>query len=122
MLNRRRFLSGTAGLAAGTYVAAMSAGVGAIPPIVRNGQPKFKFSVAAYSYRGLLTGSSPELALSDFVADCANMGLEGTELTSYYFPKVTTPEYLRALKKQCFELGLDISGTAVGNDFGHPEG
>lgn len=33
-----------------------------------------------------------------------------------------TPEYLRGLKRQCFRLGLDVSGTAVGNDFGHPPG
>jgi sugar phosphate isomerase/epimerase len=26
------------------------------------------------------------------------------------------------LKRHAFRLGLDISGTAVGNDFGHPEG
>ncbi len=50
------------------------------------------------------------------------MGLEGTEPTSYYFPKQVTPEYLRHLKHLAFRLGLDISGTAVGNDFCHPPG
>ncbi|MFO0906340.1 MAG: sugar phosphate isomerase/epimerase family protein [Pirellulales bacterium] len=104
----------------GSLVAAQAAR--AIPPVVRNGQPKFKFSLAAYSYRNLLSGKSPQLTLEDFVRDCAAMGLEGTELTSYYFPKETTPQYLRSLKKLCFELGLDVSGTAVGNDFGHPPG
>ena len=50
------------------------------------------------------------------------MDLEGTELTSYYFPRPTTPQYLRQLKKQCFRLGLDVSGTAVGNNFGMADG
>ena len=50
------------------------------------------------------------------------MGLEGTELTSYYFPANITHEYLRQLKQECFRLGLDVSGTAVRNDFGYPEG
>jgi sugar phosphate isomerase/epimerase len=50
------------------------------------------------------------------------MQLEGTELTSYYFPRPVTPEYLRQIKQECFHLGLDVSGTAVGNDFGHPPG
>ncbi|WP_231936462.1 sugar phosphate isomerase/epimerase family protein [Bythopirellula polymerisocia] len=90
----------------------------AISPIERNGIPKFKFSLAAYSYRNLLTGNSPELTLSDFIVDCANMGLEGTELTSYYFPVPTSNSYLRELKHQCFQFGLGVSGTAVGNDFG----
>jgi sugar phosphate isomerase/epimerase len=69
----------------------------------------------------LFKGDSP-LTLSDFINDCAKFGLEGTELTSYYFPKETTPEYLRTLRRQCFRLGLDVSGTAIGNDFGLPPG
>ncbi len=83
---------------------------------------KFKFSLAAYSYRDLLTGASPPLTLFDFVHDCARMGLEGTELTSYYFPQPVTREYLCTLKQLCFKLGLDVSGTAVGNDFCLPPG
>ncbi|HQU45338.1 MAG TPA: TIM barrel protein, partial [Pirellulales bacterium] len=94
----------------------------AIEPVRRTDKPKFKFSLAAYSYRELLTGQSPKLTLADFIDDCAKMGLEGTELTSYYFPAEPTPEYLRQLKHQTFLLGLDISGTAVGNDFCHPPG
>ena len=89
---------------------------------MRNGAAKFKFSLAAYSYRNLLNVKAPQLTLSDFIADCAKMQLEGTELTSYYFPNPVTPEYLRQLRQQCFRLGLDVSGTAVGNDFGHPPG
>ena len=57
----------------------------AIEPFVRQ-SPKFKFSLAAYSYRDLLAGDPPQLTLFDFVTDCARFGLEGTELTSYYFP------------------------------------
>lgn len=115
MPSRREFLASSAVLAVATTASA-------IEPIPRNGQPKFKFSLAAYSYRDLLKGDSPKLTLQDFINDCAAMGLEGTELTSYYFPKNTTPEYLRTLRRQCFRLGLDVSGAAVGNDFGHPAG
>jgi sugar phosphate isomerase/epimerase len=114
-IHRRRFLNSSLATAASVALPAVGT---AIPPIDRNGLSKFKFSLAAYSYRDLLTGDTPRLALSDFVADCARIGLEGTELTSYYFPKEVTPAYLRQLKKQCFELGLDISGTAIANDFG----
>jgi sugar phosphate isomerase/epimerase len=97
----------------------------AIGPIARNGAAKFKLSLAAYSYRDLLTGkkdSPPELTLADFINDCAKFGLDGTELTSYYFPKAVTSDYLRQLARQCFRLGLDVSGTAIGNDFGFPPG
>jgi sugar phosphate isomerase/epimerase len=102
--------------------AALATSATAIEPIVRNGEPKFKFSLAAYSYRDLFAAKENKLSLQDFIGDCAKFGLEGTELTSYYFPNPTTPEYLRSLRKQCFQLGLDVSGTAIGNDFGHPAG
>jgi sugar phosphate isomerase/epimerase len=50
------------------------------------------------------------------------MQLEGTELTAYYFPTPLTDEYLADLRRHCFRLGLDVSGSAVGNDFCHPSG
>ena len=117
-LDRRQFTHTCASVMAGTCLLPSIAP--AIEPIARNGKAKFKFSLAAYSYRDLFKGESPRATLLDFVADCAKMGLEGTELTSYYFPKNLTSEYLLNVKKRCFELGLDISGTAVGNDFGWP--
>jgi sugar phosphate isomerase/epimerase len=120
-LNRRTFLTycptGVAAVAAAQVTNTFATG-----PVQRNGTPKFKFSLAAYSYRDLLNGKEPKLTLFDFADDCAKMQLEGTELTSYYFPNPTTPEYLNKLKGHCFRLGLDISGTAVGNDFGLPPG
>lgn len=118
-VSRREWLTAAALTAAALPLGAY-APAWAIEPIERNGQPKFKFSLAAYSYRQLLTGREPQLTLQDFIADCAAMNLEGTELTSYYFPSDVTPEYLRQIKQHCFLLGLDVSGTAVGNDFCHP--
>jgi len=124
--HRRGFLRNVALVAAG---AAGGIGGGLLPkpgqaiePIQRNGKAKFKFSLAAYSYRDLLSGKTPKMTLEDFIADCAKMGLEGTELTSYYFPRKLTPAYLRKVKHLAFLLGLDISGTSVGNDFCQPDG
>ncbi len=118
LMGRRAWIAGTMGMGMGCL-----GGVArAIEPIQRNGKAKFKSSLAAYSYRKLLSGKKPVMTLLDFIDECAAMGLDGTELTSYYFPKPVTPEYLRQLKHRAFLLGLDISGTAVGNDFGHPPG
>jgi sugar phosphate isomerase/epimerase len=117
--SRRSFLSTSAALTTG---AALAATAQAIEPIARNGKAKFKFSLAAYSYRDLLGGMTPKLTMADFISDCAKFGLEGTELTSYYFPKNVTHDYLYMLATQCFRLGLDVSGTAIGNEFGHPPG
>jgi sugar phosphate isomerase/epimerase len=123
--NRREFLSTCAWASAGAWASAWSPRTArAIEPIARNGKSFFKFSLAAYSYRDLLNAKPPkrQLTLDDFIADCAKMGLQGTELTSYYFPKDPSREYLLHIKELCFRLGLDISGTAVGNDFCYPPG
>ena len=121
MLHRRQFLCSTAALAASGIATTATA----IEPIARNGKPKFKFSLAAYSYRTLLQsrqGKDPELTLHDFIDDCAKLNLDGTELTSYYFPQNPTPDYIYGLRHHAFRLGLDVSGTAIGNEFGHPKG
>ena len=60
--------------------------------------------------------------LFDFVNTAADLGVDGVELTSYYFPANVDAEYLRQLKQHAFNLGLDVSGTSVGNDFCHPAG
>src|SRR5947208_10555616 len=125
MLSRRRFLESSSLAASGLVMGAVADSAVAIEPIARNGEPKFKFSLAAYSYRDLLLpkqGKPAQLTLKDFIEDCAKMNLEGTELTSYYFPKETTADYLHALRRQAFRLGLDVSGTAIGNEFAHPPG
>ena len=123
--NRRTFLK-TASLAAATGTA-VAAGLTPLPasavePITRNGTAKFKFSLAAYSYRKLLSGEKPEMTMEDFVRECARMQLDGTEPTSYWFPDPPSSEYLLNLKKLAFDLGLTISGTAVRNDFCLPPG
>jgi sugar phosphate isomerase/epimerase len=114
-------LSTLAGAVTGAVALAPNT-VRAIQPISRTGGHHFKLSMAAYSYRDLLQGNPPRLTLVDFIDDCAKFGLHGTELTSYYFPEVPTKAYLRELKGEAFRRGLDISGTAVGNDFCFPLG
>ena len=124
-LHRRQFLERVAAVSAGTAAGLAATqfpiAARAIDPIARNGEPLFRFSLAAYSYRDLLSGDDATLKLSDFINDCASMNLDGAELTTYYFPKAVTADYVRALKRQCFRLGLDVSGTAIGNDFGHAD-
>ena len=118
LANRRDFL-----LSSAAGATALTPGLaGAIEPITRTAGHHFKFSLAAYSYRELFGTGPDKLSLADFIEDCARFNLDGTELTSYYFPTPVTPEYLRQLKGECFRQGLDISGTAVGNDFCLPQG
>jgi sugar phosphate isomerase/epimerase len=114
--SRRDFLR-TAAIAAGaTTLTAYGA-----EPVQRKGPPGLKLSIAAYSYRKFLSAKEPSMTLDDFLDKGAELGLDAVEPTSYYFRDTSTP-YLRHLRSKAFRLGLDISGTAIGNDFGHPPG
>jgi sugar phosphate isomerase/epimerase len=114
---RRRFLQATC--AAGVSLAIVSRRGSAIEPIHRTDKSHIRLSIAAYSYRQYLdlkAKPKPSMTLDDFIDAAAGMGLDAVELTQYYFP-TTTPEYLAQLKGHCTRLGLDVSGTAVGNNF-----
>jgi sugar phosphate isomerase/epimerase len=95
----------------------------AAKPIKRPGKPYMKLSLAAYSFdRQLDLDKNPTMTLEDFIHYCAEIDLDATELTSYYFPKNFGDDFLTRLKELTFRLGLDISGTAIGNDFCYPAG
>jgi sugar phosphate isomerase/epimerase len=120
---RRGFLKGLAAAAtAGPIALATSRTALAIPPIGRTRPSHLKLSLAAYSHRKYLAAKPPKMDLFDFVNLCADLGLDGTELTSYYFPADVNTAYLHRLRQHAFMLGLDVSGTSVGNDFCVPEG
>jgi sugar phosphate isomerase/epimerase len=113
---RRRFLHAV-GAAAGVGLARRAA---AIEPVRRLGRPHMKLSLAAYSYRQFLNLKRPTMTLAEFIDAAAGMPLDAVELTAYYFPETST-RYLAGLKARCTRLGLDISGTAVGNNFCSPD-
>ncbi|MDB5392219.1 MAG: sugar phosphate isomerase/epimerase [Planctomycetaceae bacterium] len=124
---RRNFLQSisgvavTAGVAATTWTGSVQPAQ-ALEPIVRNGKSHLKLSLAAYSFRDLLGGKQPKMTMLEFIDKCAEYNLDGCELTSYWFPETITPDYLMQIKQRAFRLGLDISGTAIRNDFCLPAG
>jgi sugar phosphate isomerase/epimerase len=116
----RRDLLGTAAFGAATWATAGTAL--AIDPIARVRPSHLKLSLAAYSYRDYLKGPKKRMDLFGFVDLAADLGLDAVELTSYYFPENVSSEYLTRLKAHAFRQGLDVSGTAVMNDFCLPPG
>ena len=117
---RRQFLTKIATAAAGPMLLARTAS--AIDPIGRTRPSHLKLSLAAFSYRDFLVGPKKTMDLFGFVDLAADLGLDAVELTSYYFPEDVSPEYLNRLKTHAFRQGLDVSGTAVMNDFCLPPG
>jgi sugar phosphate isomerase/epimerase len=106
--------------------------IAAIEPFSRSAPPRLRLSLAAYSFRDYFKeanhkresdrASLKQLDMFQFVDYCAEHGCQGAEVTSYYFPEKITNDYLVKLKRHAFLHGVEISGTAVGNDFIYPPG
>ncbi len=83
--------------------------------IARPSGSHLKVSCCAYSYHPLLTKN--QMTMEQFVDRCAELNLDGAELTSYYFPKNADRAYFKEIRRRAYLNGLDVSGTAVGNVF-----
>lgn len=115
---RRQLLAGGGALACALAVnptPARAAEASAKPPL--------RLSLAAYSFRDLLPRGDKKgtMTLHDLLDRCPDWGLDAFEPTSYYFSS-EEPAYLHSLKAKAFRLGIEISGTAVGNNFCLPQG
>jgi len=64
------------------------------------------------------------MTLMDLLDFCAKHNFDAIDPTGYFFPgypKVPADEYINNFKRRAFQLGLDISGTGVRNDFATPD-
>ena len=119
-IHRRQFLA-----AAGTTLAGLATGA----PFKRNGTPNLRLSLAAYSFRNhfrFMRGKPRKVAnrpmdMIQFMDFCADHGCDGAELTSYFFQPKITREHLVSLRRHAFLRGLELSGSAVGNNFSLPD-
>ena len=119
-ISRRRFTQGftVAGLASPFATQA-------IAPFKRNGTPKLKLSLAAYSFRKQLTakpGTPGAMDMMGFIDWCATQDLDAFEPTSYFFPEKITPGHLAQMKRKAHLHGLDVSSGAIRNVFTLPDG
>ncbi|MEN8118302.1 MAG: sugar phosphate isomerase/epimerase family protein [Bacteroidota bacterium] len=83
---------------------------------------KFKTSLNVYSFNKLLRDG--DIDLFDVLDFCADYNFDAIDPTGYYFPgypEVPSDDFIRKFKKRAFQLGLDISGTGIRNDFTVPD-
>lgn len=81
-----------------------------------------KTSLNAFSFAKKLNDKS--MSLFDLIDYSAEQGFDAVDLTGYYFPgypAIPSDEYLNDLKRHAFKMGIDISGTAVRNNFADPD-
>jgi sugar phosphate isomerase/epimerase len=128
-LHRRDFLKSAslvplAAAAGGAALVGTTAGA-AIAPVQRIGGAQLKVSCNAYSFaKQLGTGGKGPMSLVAFAEFCAQANFDAIDPTGYYFPGyekngfgVPTDKFIHELKRRCFDLGLGISGTGLGNNF-----
>src|SRR4051794_34662426 len=97
-------------------------------PVKRVGDARLKISLNAYSFSKALNdrikGRGPGMSLFDLLDFCAEHDFDAIDPTGYFFtgyPKVPEVSYINDFKRRAFQLGLDISGTGVRNDFATPD-
>lgn len=120
--SRRGFLTRSLLAAAAVPAVTRTPAALAIPPIHRPRPGRMKLSVAAYSYRQMLTAKPPRMDMFGFVDLAADLGFDAVEPTSYYFPAEADDAYFARWKRHAFLQGMDVSGTAIGNNFCLPAG
>ncbi len=130
--NRREFLCRATSVPA-AMAAASSIGLGVLgvaataaaqTPIQRVGGSRLKTSLNAYSFSKALNDAlktpGQGMTLFNLLDFCAEQNFDGIDPTGYFFPgypAVPAEKYINDFKRRAFELGIDISGTGVRNDF-----
>ncbi len=92
-----------------------------------------RLGCAAYSFRNyfsMMKGkpnakkveapSGKPFEMTDFIGWCAENGVGGAELTSYFMPYDDAAAYSAECRRVAHLAGVEISGTAVGNNFSYP--
>jgi sugar phosphate isomerase/epimerase len=121
MMDRRNFLSRSAGLMAAAALPASALSASAVlpsPAVAREPGIKLKLGLNAYSFDGPLRKGS--MTLMDAVHFCARQQVDALDATGYYFPgypKVPSDEFVYGLKRTALVNGVAISGTGVRNNF-----
>lgn len=113
-LDRRNFLKA----APLGVIASATRGQSSILQALPAAHGPIKLSCNLYSFNDQLRKG--EMSLEEVFAFCSDLGFAAVDPTGYYFPnypEVPPDDYIFALKKKAFRLGLDISGTGVRTDF-----
>lgn len=121
-IGRRGFMTVSAALPMSVCLAAPAAF--ARDPIRRVGDARLKLSLNAWSFDPPLTaylkGEAGGMSLFDLLEYCAVQGFDAIDPTGYFFPgypEVPDRKYVNEFKRRAFQLGIDISGTGIRNDF-----
>ena len=99
-----------------------------VSPVARVGGSRLKLGLNAFSFNQLLLdglqAKKPGLSLLDLLEFCAQHDFDAIDPTGYYFPgypDVPDDAFIGRFKRRAFQLGVDVSGTGIRNDFATPD-
>lgn len=84
---------------------------------------RFNISLNAYSFNAMLMAK--KISHRELLEFCSQTGFDAIDMTGYYFstyPDTPNDKEIYAFKRNAHELGLNISGTGVRNEFGIEQG
>jgi sugar phosphate isomerase/epimerase len=114
-LNRRNFLTALPAISLARAV-----------PFSEDFAPKkenrFRLSLNAYSFNDMLM--KKKISKAEILEFCANTGFDAVDMTGYYFstyPATPSDAEIFDFKRKAHELGIEISGTGVRNEFSYSD-
>ena len=121
MSSRRRFLKSSLVGGAGLGLANVSGGAEtkaeSAPRHFRIGIPAYSFKEFLPNYRGGKVPGETPMKMAGFLEHCATLDVEAAEVTSYFLEDPCPRTLAFDLKRKAHELGLEISGGAISNNF-----
>jgi sugar phosphate isomerase/epimerase len=88
----------------------------------KNFTSPLKLSLNAFSFNDALLAK--QMSTDQLLQYCYDEGIGAVDITAYYipgYPIVPADDVLFQFKRKAFQLGVDISGTGVRNDFTEPD-
>jgi sugar phosphate isomerase/epimerase len=88
----------------------------------RQKNPNLRLSLNAYSFNDMLM--KKQISKAEVLEFCAKTGFSAVDMTGYYFstyPATPSDEEIYSFKRKAHELGIEISGTGVRNEFSYEE-
>jgi sugar phosphate isomerase/epimerase len=124
---RREFLSTIPLLGVGSWVQQDDASASENPPpssqnFSASSDERLRLSLNAYSFNDMLM--KKQISKAEVLEFCAKTGFSAVDMTGYYFstyPGTPTDEEIYGFKRKAHELGIEISGTGVRNEFSYED-
>lgn len=129
-MNSKEFLTSGVLVPVGLSASSLHAGVSPVRNIrTDDAYPaKIKISLNAFSFdaqlRKHVPGEPGGMSLFDLLEYCARVGFDAIDPTGYYFPGYPDrPDaaFISNFKREAHQLGVEISGTGIKNDFSNKD-